>query len=361
MVIENLTLHNFRNYEEERFTFEEGLNVLTGRNAQGKTNCAEAVFYLCTGASLRIRHDRQLIRRGAPSAHITARVRTRFGVVQLEAAIFENKRELFVNGNKVTRAADFVGNMNSVFFSPGELRLIQDGPDERRRFLNLSISQTSREYCTALTRYQRILDQRNNLLKEHDPSLVSETLPVWDEQLALYAARIVRHRRRYLARLSPLARDAHAFLTDDAEELSLEMDGTYPENEDEIAAKLLRQFASSRERDMRLGFTSVGPHRDDIRISINGADARGYSSQGQARTAALSMKLAETQIFRELAGEAPVLILDDVMSELDLPRRKKLLERVRDIQCILTCTHAERVLYGAECNKIRIREGKIVR
>ena len=361
MVIKNLTLQNFRNYGEETFEFVPGLNILTGRNAQGKTNCAEAVFYLCTGASLRIRHDRQLIRRGESSARISAGVRTRFGDVMLSAVIFENRRELYVNGNKVTRAADFVGNMNSVFFSPGELRLIQDGPDERRRFLNLSISQTSREYCTALTRYQRILDQRNNLLKEHDLSLVSETLPVWDEQLASYAARIVRHRRRYLARLSPLARDAHAFLTDGAEELSLEMDGTYPENEDEIAAKLLRQFASSRERDMRLGFTSVGPHRDDIRISINGADARGYSSQGQARTAALSMKLAETQIFRELAGEAPVLILDDVMSELDLPRRKKLLERVRDIQCILTCTHAERVLYGAECNKIRIREGKIVR
>ena len=204
MVIENLTLHNFRNYEDETFTFDAGLNVLTGRNAQGKTNCAEAVFYLCTGASLRIRHDRQLIRRGETGARISARTATRFGSVLLEAAIYENKRELFVNGNKVTRAADFVGNMNCVFFSPGELRLIQDGPDERRRFLNLSISQTSREYCTALTRYQRILDQRNNLLKERDFSLVSETLPVWDEQLAAYAARIVRHRRRYLARLSPL-------------------------------------------------------------------------------------------------------------------------------------------------------------
>ena len=361
MVIENLTLHNFRNYEDETFTFDAGLNVLTGRNAQGKTNCAEAVFYLCTGASLRIRHDRQLIRRGETGARISARAATRFGSVLLEAAIYENKRELFVNGNKVTRAADFVGNMNCVFFSPGELRLIQDGPDERRRFLNLSISQTSREYCTALTRYQRILDQRNNLLKERDFSLVSETLPVWDEQLAAYAARIVRHRRRYLARLSPLAHDAHAYLTDGAEELALEMDGTYPENEDEIAEKLLRQFAAARERDIRLGFTSVGPHRDDIKISIDGADARGYCSQGQARTAALSMKLAETEIFRELAGEAPVLILDDVMSELDLPRRKKLLERVRNIQCILTCTHAERVLYGAECNKIRIRAGKIVR
>ena len=120
-------------------------------------------------------------------------------------------------------------------------------------------------------------------------------------------------------------------------------------------------LASSRERDLRLGFTSVGPHRDDIRISINGTDARGYCSQGQARTAALSLKLAETEIFRTLAGEAPVLILDDVLSELDLPRRKKLLERVQDIQCILTCTHAERVLFGAACNKIRIREGKVVR
>ena len=361
MVIKNLTLHNFRNYEDETFEFAPGLNVLSGRNAQGKTNCAEAVFYLCTGTSLRIRHDRQLIRRGADGAHIAAQAQTRFGSVRLEASVFENKRELFLNGNKVARAADFVGNMNSVFFSPGELRLIQDGPDERRRFLNLSISQTSREYCTALSRYQRILDQRNNLLKGRDGGLIMETLPVWDEQLVVYAARIIRHRRAFLQMLSPLAREAHAFLTDGAEELCLEMDGTYPENEDEIAEKLLKMLASSRERDLRLGFTSVGPHRDDIRITIGGADARGYCSQGQARTAALSLKLAETDIFRTLAGEAPVLILDDVLSELDLPRRKKLLERVGDIQCILTCTHAERVLFGAACNKIRIKEGKVIR
>ncbi len=360
MVIKNLTLTNFRNYALETFTFSEGLNVLTGRNAQGKTNCAEAVFYLCTGASLRIRHDRQLLRRGEDCARIAAEAQTRFGSVALEAAIFENRRELYLNGNRLAKAADFVGNMNSVFFSPGELRLIQDGPDERRRFLNLSISQTSREYCTALARYQRILDQRNNLLKERDTSLILETLPVWDEQLAVYAARIIRHRRRYLKELSPLASEAHAYLTDGVEQLSLGMDGDYPEEEGEIAEKLLAQFSASRERDLRLGFTTVGPHRDDIRIAIDGADARGYCSQGQARTAALSLKVAETEIFRALAGEAPVLILDDVMSELDLPRRKKLLDRVKDIQCILTCTHAERVLYGAECNKIRIREGRIV-
>ncbi len=360
MVVKKLTLQNFRNYERETFAFAEELNVLFGKNAQGKTNCAEAVFYLCTGASLRIRHDRQLIRRGAECARIGAEVSTRYGALSLEAVIFENKRELFVNGNRVRRALDFLGNMNSVFFSPGELRLILDGPDERRRFLNLSISQTSREYAAALLRYQRILEQRNGLLKERDLSLIGETLPVWDEQLARYAAGIAVRRREYLKELSRLAQEAHAYLTDGAEELSLLPDREYRGDEEGIARALFGELAASRERDLRLGYTTVGPHRDDVKVLIDGADARGYCSQGQARTAALSMKLAEVEIFRSLSGESPVLILDDVMSELDLPRRKKLLDRVGGLQCILTCTHAERVLYGAACNKIRIQGGKIV-
>ena len=359
MVIKKLTLENFRNYEAETFAFTEGLNVLTGKNAQGKTNCAEAVFYLCTGSSLRIRHDRQLIRKGEAFARARAELLSRYGTVTLEAVVFENKRELFVNGNKVTRTVDFIGNMNSVFFSPGELRLIQDGPDERRRFLNLSISQSSREYCTALLRYQKILDQRNNLLKERDFSMVMDTLPVWDEQLSAYAARIVVKREQFLAELSPLASEAHGFLTDGKEKLTLEAEG-HGEGEEAAKERLYGELSSARERDLRLGFTTVGPHRDDVKISIDGQDARAFSSQGQARTAALSLELAEVEIFKRLAGEAPILILDDVMSELDLPRRKKLLERVEGIQCILTCTHAERVLYGAACNKIKIQAGKII-
>ena len=360
MIIQKLTLHNFRNYEDECFEFDEGINVLTGRNAQGKTNCAEAVFYLCTGASLRIRHDRQLIRRGAQSAQLRAETLTRFGKVTLEADIFENKKELRVNGNRVSRAVDFLGNMKSVFFSPGELRIVQDGPDERRRFLNLSISQTSKNYAAALLRYDKILDQRNNLLKERSGSVILETLPVWDEQLARYAAVLVRMRREYLSMLAPLAAEAHAFLTDGTETLALGFDGEYPEAEDEIAKKLLRELENAYERDMRLGYTTVGPHRDDVKISVNGIDARGYASQGQTRTAALAMKLAELEIFKKLSEEPPVLILDDVMSELDLPRRKKLLARTTGVQCILTCTHAERLLYGTTTKKIKIRDGKIV-
>ena len=189
---------------------------------------------------------------------------------------------------------------------------------------------------------------------------MSDTLPVWDEQFSAYAAKVVVERRQYIQMLSPLAKEAHAFLTDGAEELSLGMDGNFEGGEEEVREKILRQVVSSRERDIRLGFTTVGPHRDDIKIMISGADARGFCSQGQARTAALSMKLSEALIFERITGEKPVLILDDVMSELDLPRRRKLLERVKDTQCILTCTHAERVLYGAECNRIRIQEGKII-
>ncbi len=359
MQIKKLFLQNFRNYEEEQFTFSQGLNVLFGKNAQGKTNCAEAVFYLCTGASLRIRHDKQLIRMGAEFAKITAEAENRYGKVVIEAIIRENKREIRVNGSKIAKNADLMGHINSVFFSPGELRLIQDGPDERRRFMNISISQTSPAYYTALLRYNKILDQRNALLKDKDVSMILETLPVWDEQLCKYAATVIKKRVEFLEKLAPFAKEYHSFLTDGEEELIIKPDRSYDGDEKEIAEKLLRRLTSNYEKDLRLGFTTVGPHRDDLEISINGADAKGYASQGQTRTAALSLKLAEVRIFKELSGENPVLILDDVMSELDLKRRKKLLQRIAEMQTILTCTHAERVLYGAECTKIRIENGRI--
>ena len=359
MQIKKLFLQNFRNYESEQFEFSDGLNVLFGKNGQGKTNCAEAVFYLCTGASLRIRHDKQLIRIGAEKARIVAEAENRYGKLMIEADIYENKREIRVNGSKISKNADLMGHVNSVFFSPGELRLIQDGPDERRRFMNISISQTSPTYYTALLRYNKILDQRNVLLKNRDVELVLDTLPVWDEQLCKYAAVIIKKRAEFLEKLAPYAAEFHSFLTDGAEELKLSPDKKYDGDESEIAKTIARRLSNNYEKDLRLGFTTVGPHRDDVDFFINGIDAKAYASQGQTRTAALAVKLAEVEIFKDFSGEYPVLILDDVMSELDLPRRKKLLQRIHGIQTLLTCTHAERVLYGAECNKIRIENGKI--
>jgi DNA replication and repair protein RecF len=189
--------------------------------------------------------------------------------------------------------------------------------------------------------------------------LVLDTLPVWDEQLCRYAAMIIKKRADFIAKLSPYAEELHAYLTDGGETLKITPDKKYDGDESEIAQTLARRLENSYEKDLRLGFTTVGPHRDDLDFTISGIDAKAYASQGQTRTAALSLKLAEVQIFKELSGEFPILILDDVMSELDLPRRKKLLHRVHGMQVILTCTHAERVLYGADCNKIRIEKGKI--
>lgn len=361
MRIKNLNLKNFRNYTDEYIEFGDGLNVLFGKNAQGKTNCAEAVFYLCTGVSPRSKRDKQLIKHGAEFAEISAEAEGRYGRIEIYARITESGREFKLNGNKIIRNADILGNLFGVFFSPHELRLIQDGPDERRRFLNVSISQLSKPYCTALSRYNKILEQRNNLLKSRDLDTVYDLLPVWDAQLCKYAAVIARKRAEYIEMLSPLASDAHAHLTDGAEVLKISPEKKYKGSEAELEKRIFDELSANYERDVRLGYTASGPHRDDVDIEIDGIDAKSFASQGQTRTAALSIKLAEVEIFNRLSGEYPVLILDDVMSELDLPRRKKLVERTSGLQTVLTCTHAERVLYGKEATKIRIEGGAVKR
>ncbi len=359
MYIKNLKLKNFRNYADETVSFTDGLNVLFGRNAQGKTNCAEAVFYLCTGVSPRSRRDKQLIRHGCEYAEIFATAEGRYGETELYAKISESGREVRLNGTKITKNADILGNVYGIFFSPHELRLIQDGPDERRRFLNVSISQLSKPYYVALTRYNKILEQRNNLLKDRDTALVYDTLPVWDEQFAKYAAQVAYRRAEFTAGIAPIAEKIHAHLTDGAETLKVRLDKRYAGDEKQLEQRFAAEFAENRDRDIRLGFTASGPHRDDLDITVNGEDAKSFASQGQTRTAALSLKLAEVEIFKDVSGEYPVLILDDVMSELDLPRRKKLVGYTGGLQTILTCTHAERVLYGKVANKIKIEGGKI--
>ena len=362
MRIKNLVLKNFRNYESEEFTFADGLNVLYGKNAQGKTNCAEALFYLCTGASPRTGRDRQLIRAGQGCANIAASsAQTRFGSVTIEADIYENKRELRVNGSKIAKNADLLGNINGVFFSPGELRMVQDGPEERRRFLNVSISQLSRSYYTALVRYNKILEQRNALLKNRDLSLVFETLPVWDVQLCRYASEIICRRAEFIQMLAPpRRRKARLSLGrggGTARHLRKKIPAGQRGDRQNAPAGIFRQLRAGRPPRLY----GDGPHRDDLKLTIGGSEVRVYGSQGQARTAALALKLAEVDIFRSVAGEPPVLILDDVMSELDLSRRRKLLSQIEDVQTILTCTHTEKVLFGKTVNKIRIVAGKIKR
>ena len=361
MRINYLTLKNFRNYTEEEFTFDSGINILCGANAQGKTNAAEAVFLLCTGYSPRATKDKQLVKTGEETAQIACDAQTNYGNISIDMTISRNaNKAIKINGTPVSRIGELLGNVNSVFFNPGELKLVQEAPEDRRRFLNISLSQMHRSYFYALNRYNKILFQRNNLLKEKDRLMILDTLPIWDKELAKYASKIVALRNEFLTVLGPFAEKAHADLSGGTEKLTVGTENGWYGTEEEIAYAIGEDLKSSYEKDLRLGYTNVGPHRDDMKIILNGTDVRIYGSQGQQRTVALSIKLAEAEIFKSRTGEYPILILDDVLSELDKPRQRRLMSRLDGMQTILTCTNVDRtVIKDKNFKKITISGGKV--
>ncbi len=361
MFIKHLSLKNFRNYESQEFEFSKGINILTGANAQGKTNCAEAIFFLCTGYSPRANKDKLLVRHGFESAEIIGKAESRYGEVSVRIEFNTlDKKSIFINELQVLKVGELLGNINSVFFNPQELKLVQESPEDRRRFMNISLSQMSKNYFYALQRYNKILSQRNNLLKDPDKDLIRDTLPIWDEQLSRQAGKIIKSRNDFLTELSPIASEKHALLSDNKEELKMRTESGYYGSEEEIAFALKEDLKVGLERDMRLGFTSIGPHRDDIKFTLNGDDVRVFGSQGQQRTVALSLKLAEAQIFYNKFGEYPILILDDVLSELDKKRQRKLISAVKEMQTIFTATSLDRQVFkNVKVNKIVIEKGKI--
>ncbi len=361
MEIKHLSLKNFRNYESQEFDFSSGINILSGANAQGKTNCAEAIFFLCTGYSPRANKDKLLVRHGCDNAEIVGRAESRYGDVSVKIQFNKlDKKSIYINEIQVLKVGELLGNINSVFFNPQELKLVQESPEDRRRFMNISLSQMSKNYFYALQRYNKILSQRNNLLKDPDKDLIRDTLPIWDEQLAKQAGKIIKARNDFLSEISPIASEKHAFLSDNKEELQMRTESGYYGSEEEISYALKEDLKVGLERDMRLGFTSIGPHRDDIKFTLNGDDVRVFGSQGQQRTVALSVKLAEAEIFYNRFNEYPILILDDVLSELDKKRQRKLISAVKNIQTIFTATSVDRQVFKCvDFNKITIEKGKI--
>ncbi len=363
MKINTLFLKNFRNYAEEEFTFSDGVNVLTGGNAQGKTNAAEAVFFLCAGFSPKANNDKLVIQKGSETATVKGEAESIYGNVNVKIAFDKNdKKNIYINGLQVHRVGELLGNIHCVFFNPGELKLVQESPEDRRRFLNVSLSQMSKNYFYALSRYNKILAQRNNLLKDPDKYIIKETLPIWDKQLSDQAGKIIFARNDFLSKLAPVAEIEHAELSDGKETLSMKTESGYSGTQEEIADSLYKDLQNCLEKDMRLGFTTIGPHRDDIKFILNGLDAKAYASQGQQRTVALSLKLAETHLFYDRFSEYPILILDDVLSELDKKRQKKLLQRVQNLQTIFTATHIDRTVFkGIDYTKFTIEQGRIKR
>ena len=361
MFISKLSLKNFRNYQSEEISFSNGINILTGSNAQGKTNCAEAIFFLCTGYSPRANKDKLLVRHGEESAQIIGEATGRYGDVSVRIEFNKNdKKSIFVNQMQVLKVGELLGNINSVFFNPQELKLVQESPEDRRRFMNISLSQMSKNYFYALQRYNKILAQRNNLLKDPDKFLIKQTLSIWDEQLAKQAGKIIKARNDFLNDIAPIASEKHALLSDNKEVLEMKTESGYYGSEEEIAYALKEDLKLALDKDMRLGFTNIGPHRDDIKFTLNGDDVRIFGSQGQQRTVALSLKLAEAEIFYKKFNEYPILILDDVLSELDKKRQRKLISAVSNMQTIFTATHLDRQVFkNMEVNKLVIEKGKL--
>jgi len=350
MILRHLSLQQYRSYDSLRQEFSPSLNVLIGPNAQGKTNLLEAVYLLATSKSMRGSKDLELIAWDMPAAVVTGHVlRERANDLDLEVALSRtDKKSLVVNTVRVPRASEFVGQLKAVSFSATDLEVVRGEPSRRRRFMDLEISQLSPSYCHALGYYRKIVEQRNRLLKlMRDRSMrstVEETLGTWTDQLIAYGSRMVERRAQFIRQLEEFARPIHTMMTDEAERLTLSYHPSFkaPEGLEAIQDAFRRALSEVREEELRRQLTLVGPHRDDITLLVNGRDVRTYGSQGQQRTVALSMKLAEVELMRELVGESPVCLLDDVFSELDARRRGHIFDITLDTcQTFLSTTDLE--------------------
>ena len=336
MYIEKIFLSDYRNYEKQAVSLGPKLNVICGKNASGKTNLLEAMYLLGVGRSPRTTRDKELIRWDRECAYVSAGTVKKYGSSSLEFLIGPGGKRIAVDGLPIGKLGELMGVCPVVFFSPDELKLVKDAPVERRRFMDISLSQQSKTYYYTLSKYNKILAQRNKLLKTGQA--LADTLPIWDEQLAATGAKLREFRLKFIEQLQPYALEAHRRLTG-GEDLTIGYENEEGETEaSAIKEGLLKKLIATREKDMRLFFTGVGPHRDDLRLTANGIDVKRFGSQGQQRTVSLALKLAEVELFNENTGEYPVLLLDDVLSELDDVRKMRLLQAASHIQTVITCT-----------------------
>ena len=334
MIIKSIELQNFRNYEDLNISFDEGTNIFYGDNAQGKTNILEAAYLSGTTKSHKCSKDKEMIRFGEQESHIRTVVVKKDKEYQIDMHLKNNRSKgIAINKVPIKKASELFGILNMVFFSPEDLNIIKNGPGERRRFLDLELCQLDKIYLSDLTTYNKILNQRNKLLKDmvYRPDL-KDTLPVWDMQLVETGRKIIRRRKQFVDELNEIVHDIHYRISGEKEDLLLQYE---PSIEDIFFEDELSRV---KERDMRQCMTSVGPHRDDLLFSIGEVDIRKFGSQGQQRTSALSLKLSEIELVKRSIHDTPVLLLDDVLSELDSNRQNYLLNSIHDTQTLITCT-----------------------
>lgn len=391
MKILSVELKNYRNYSNIKLDFSPTINVVVGKNAQGKTNLLEAIFYSAIGKSLRTTKDTDLITWGETSGKITTKIEKKFGKSKIDIYfVASSKKTIKINDIPIKRMGELLGELRCVYFSPDELKLIKESPEDRRRFMDIHICQTSKAYFYLLGKYDKILASRNKLLKEYKDKIkiiktpksyklyndeqnkdiaedLKSMLDIYDVQLAEVASKIILSRQTFVENLAPYCAKAHEYLTSNEESLKIEYQTDFAlnleniESSDKLALynqKITELLNKNFEKDIYLAHTSIGPHRDDIKVLLNDIDVRNFGSQGQQRTAALSLKLAEIEIIKNQTNDSPILILDDVLSELDLSRRKKLLKFCSLCQTFISSTDLDESLENT--NIITIEKGKAI-
>lgn len=334
MLISDIELQNFRNYNYEKIELNPNINIFYGDNAQGKTNIIESIFLSAFGKSFRTNKEKELIKIGEKFSNITINYenKNRKGSIKIQIS---DKKSVTVNSIKIKKLSELLGNINVVLFTPDDINILKDGPANRRRFLNMMIGQIRPNYVYNLNMYLKVLEQRNNYIKQinKNQKINDEMFLIWDEKLAEYGEKVSRYRQEFIIKIKEKIKDIHHEITENKEDIEIEYITDSLEK-----TKFLKELESRRKLDLIKGYTTKGVQRDDFVIYINGEPVNIYGSQGQHRTAILSLKLCELDIIKEEIGENPILLLDDFMSELDEKRIKNFLKHIKDTQVIITCT-----------------------
>lgn len=357
MYIESVQLKNFRNYDSLELDLAQGTNIFYGNNAQGKTNILEALYLCGTTKSHKGSRDKDMIQFGKDESHIRMMVKRDELSYRIDMHLKKNKAKgVAINGLPIRKASELFGVVNLVFFSPEDLNIIKNGPAERRRFIDLELSQLDKVYLNDLGNYNRIINQRNKLLKDISfNSGLKDTLDIWDIQLIEYGEKVIQARKKFVSDINEIISEIHKKLTGNQEQIEVIYE---PNTGGQSLGDVIQR---NRERDLRMMSTTSGPHRDDICFQVDGIDIRKFGSQGQQRTAALSLKLSEIELVKMLTKDKPVLLLDDVLSELDKHRQNYLLDSIDDIQTLITCTGVDEfVNHRFSINKIfYVHEGQV--
>ena len=360
MFIKRLQMLNYRNYNALDIELCPNVNVFMGDNAQGKTNILEAIYYCAFAKSHRTSKDKELINWNGEHAFISVDVGRERLDKRIDISILKDgKKSIRINKIKIKKIGELFGNFNVVMFSPEDLRIIKDSPGVRRKFIDMELCQLNPKYYYNLVQYNKVLNERNILLRNRSTS--SEMLEIYDMQLVEFGYNIIRERIKYIESLNKYAEKIHSDITSGKEKINFKYISTIKDLEN-IKENFYTLLEKNRSKDCDRGITSIGPHRDDFFVYINDIDTKSYGSQGQQRTAVLTMKFSSLEIIKELTGEFPVLLLDDVLSELDFNRKKYILSTIGQIQTIITCTGIEDLYeYLDEKAKVfKVKNGEIV-